>query len=76
MKKIIASEGNIFALKDKSEVYGNIICLGKYDSEENYIQITLEEAKALKEEFERKQEQELIELENKQEELIALEAKK
>lgn len=60
MKKIIASEGNIFALKDKSEVYGNIICLGKYDSEENYIQITLDEAKILKEEIERKLNEDLL----------------
>ena len=44
LNKIESKEGYVFALKDKSEVYDNIIYLGKYDSADNYIQITKEEA--------------------------------
>ena len=41
---IKAKEGYVFALKDKSDVYDTVIYLGKYDSADNYIQITKEEA--------------------------------
>ena len=44
LNKIESKEGYVFALKDKSEVYDNIIYLGKYDSADNYIEITKEEA--------------------------------
>ena len=44
LNKIESKEGYVFALKDKSEVYGNIIYLGKYDSADNYIEVTKEEA--------------------------------
>ena len=44
LNKIESKEGYVFALKDKSEVYDTVIYLGKYDSADNYIQITKEEA--------------------------------
>ena len=44
LNKIECKEGYVFALKDKSEVYDNVIYLGKYDSADNYIQITKKEA--------------------------------
>lgn len=50
--KIVANKGYVFALKDKTVVYENIIYLGKYDSESNYIQLTIEEAEKLKKELE------------------------
>lgn len=43
-----ADDGFVFALKDLSEVYDNIIYLGKYDDPSNYVQITIEEAEQLK----------------------------
>lgn len=57
INEIKAKKGYVFALKDKSVVYDDIICLGKYDSEDNYIQITVEEANKLKEELEKKNEE-------------------
>ena len=57
--KIESKEGYVFALKDKSEVYDNIIYLGKYDSADNYIEITKEEAIQI-----RKQIEEHIKLKN------------
>lgn len=57
INEIKSKEGYVFALKDKSEVYDNILVLGIYDSVDNYIQITLEEAlkiKAEKEELNKK----------------------
>lgn len=50
---IKAKEGYVFALKDKSEIYDNIIVLGIYDSADNYIQITKEEALKIKAEKEK-----------------------
>lgn len=50
---IKAKEGYVFALKDKSVVYDNIIVLGIYDSADNYIQITKEEALKIKAEKEK-----------------------
>ena len=44
LNKIECKEGYVFALKDKSEVYDNVIYLGKYDSADNYIEVTKEEA--------------------------------
>lgn len=52
VNKIIANYGCVFAKRDKSEVYGNFIYLGIYDSVENYIQITIDEAEKIKIELE------------------------
>ena len=52
LNKIESKEGYVFALKDKSEVYDNIIYLGKYDSVDNYIEVTKEEATQIKQEIE------------------------
>ena len=52
LNKIESKEGYVFALKDKSEVYDNIIYLRKYDSADNYIQITKEEATQIRQEIE------------------------
>lgn len=59
--KMVSRDGYVFALKDKSEVYDNVIYLGIYDSVENYIEITYAEAEILKKELEEKM---LIEMEN------------
>lgn len=48
IKKIESQNGYVFALKDKTAVYENVIYLGIYDSANNYIQITLEEAETIK----------------------------
>ena len=48
IKKIESQNGYVFALKDKTAVYENAIYLGIYDSADNYIQITLEEAETIK----------------------------
>ena len=52
LKKIECKEGYVFALKDKSEVYDNIIYLGKYDSADNYIEVTKEEATEIRKQIE------------------------
>lgn len=54
LNKIESKEGYVFSKKDKSEVYDNVIYLGKYDSADNYIEITKEEAEQLKKELEEK----------------------
>lgn len=48
IKKIESQNGYVFVLKDKTAVYENIIYLGIYDSEDNYIEVTLEEARKIK----------------------------
>lgn len=48
INKIESQNGYVFALKDKTAVYENVIYLGIYDSADNYIQITLEEAETIK----------------------------
>ena len=48
IKKIESQNGYVFALKDKTAVYENVIYLGIYDSEDNYIEVTLEEAETIK----------------------------
>lgn len=48
IKKIESQNGYVFALKDKTAVYENVVYLGIYDSADNYIQVTLEEAEAIK----------------------------
>lgn len=65
INKIESNEGYVFALKDKTAVYENIIYLGIYDSADNYIQITKEEADQLKKELEEKSLQEIKENEQK-----------
>ena len=44
LNKIESKEGYVFTKRDKSDVYDTVIYLGKYDSADNYIQITKEEA--------------------------------
>ncbi|MDD7245123.1 MAG: hypothetical protein PUH07_08475 [Methanobrevibacter smithii] len=53
INEIKSQEGYVFALKDKSAVYDNIIVLGIYDSAENYIQIPYFEAEELKKQKEK-----------------------
>jgi len=48
LRIITAEEGYVFCTKDKTEVFGNIIYLGNIDSEENYIEITVDEAEKIK----------------------------
>ena len=48
IRKIESQNGYVFALKDKTAVYENVVYLGIYDSADNYIQITLEEAETIK----------------------------
>ena len=49
---IKAKEGYVFALKDKSEIYDDVIYLGIYDNAENYIQVTKEEATQIRQQIE------------------------
>ena len=65
INKIESKKGYVFALKDKSAVYENIIYLGIYDSADNYIEVTKEEAAQLKKELEEKSLQEMKENEQK-----------
>ena len=64
VNKIESKKGYVFALKDKSEVYDNVIYLGIYDSADNYIQITKKEAEQIKKELEEKSLQEMKENEH------------
>lgn len=52
INKIESKEGYVFALRDKSEVYDNIIYLGKYDSADNYVEVTKEEATEIRKQIE------------------------
>ena len=58
LNKIESKEGYVFALKDESEVYDNVIYLGKYDSADNYIEITKEEATEIRKQIEEAQRRE------------------
>ena len=58
MRKLIAKDGYVFALKDRSDVYDNILYLGIYDSEDNYIEITIKEGEDIKREIRLKDEEE------------------
>ena len=51
--KLTPSEGFHISNKDKTEIYEGFIYLGKYDSVENYIEVTNEEY----EEWKRQQEE-------------------
>ena len=53
MTKLTADEGYVFALKDRSAVYDNILYLSDIDSKDRYIQVTEEEGKVIKEESEK-----------------------
>lgn len=44
LREMKAREGYIFANKDKTQVVGALLYLGIYDSPENYVEITLDEA--------------------------------
>ena len=52
LNKIESKEGYVFSKRDKSEVYDNVIYLGKYDSADNYIEVTKEEAAEIKKQIE------------------------
>ena len=52
LNKIESKEGYVFSKRDKSEVYDTVIYLGKYDSADNYIQVTKEEATEIKKQIE------------------------
>ena len=54
IREIKSNKGYVFATKDKSEVYDNILVLGIYDQEDNYIQIPIEEAEEIKKVVEEK----------------------
>ena len=58
LNKIESKEGYVFALKDKSAVYDNVIYLGKYDSADNYIEVTKEEATEIRKQIEEAQRRE------------------
>ena len=59
LNKIESKEGYVFSNRDKSEVYDNIIYLGKYDSADNYIEVTKEEAIQIKQQIEKQIEEAL-----------------
>lgn len=59
MTKIQSKEGFVFALKDRTAVYDNVIYLSDIDSRERYIEISVDEAKALKEEIDKRALEEL-----------------
>ena len=52
LNKIESKEGYVFIKRDKSAVYDNVIYLGKYDSADNYIEVTKEEATEIKKQIE------------------------
>ena len=52
LNKIESKEDYVFTKRDKSEVYDNIIYLGKYDSADNYIEVTKEEATQIRQQIE------------------------
>ena len=52
LNKIESKEGYVFTKRDKSAVYDNIIYLGKYDSADNYIEVTKEEATQIRQQIE------------------------
>ena len=58
LNKIESKEGYVFSKRDKSEVYDNIIYLGKYDSADNYIEVTKEEATEIRKQIKEAQRRE------------------
>lgn len=49
---MIPAEGYHFSDVDKNEMYEGFICLSKYDSPENYIEVTKEEAIQIRQQIE------------------------
>ena len=47
LREMKAKNGYTFANKDKTEVVGSLLYLGIYDMPENYVEITLNEAKEI-----------------------------
>ena len=45
--RIEAQEGYVFAKIDLSAVFGDVIYLGIYDSRDNYVEITVEQAEEI-----------------------------
>ena len=58
LNKIESKEGYVFSKRDKSAVYDNVIYLGKYDSADNYIEVTKEEAIQIRQQIEEAQRRE------------------
>ena len=58
LNKIESKEGYVFALKDKSMIFDTVIYLGKYDSADNYIEVTKEEAIQIRQQIEEAQRRE------------------
>lgn len=58
LNKIESKEGYVFALKDKSMIFDTVIYLGKYDSADNYIEVTKEEATEISKQIEEAQRRE------------------
>ena len=58
LNKIESKEGYVFSKRDKSAVYDNIIYVGKYDSADNYIEVTKEEATEIRKQIEEAQRRE------------------
>ena len=52
LNKIESKEGYVFALKDKSMIFNNIMILGICDSADNYIEVTKEEATQIRQQIE------------------------
>ncbi len=44
-----AKKNHVFASKDKTKVFSNILFLGVNDSIDNYIEVSVEEAKEIRE---------------------------
>ena len=59
LNKIESKEGYVFIKRDKSAVYDNVIYLGKYDSADNYIEVTKEEANEIRQQIEKQIEEAL-----------------
>ncbi|NDW10063.1 hypothetical protein [Dysgonomonas sp. 520] len=53
IKKIVADDGFVFSNPDKTEIYSSEMYLGKNDSADNYIEITIEEAEEILAELEK-----------------------
>ena len=58
LNKIESKEGYVFSKRDKSAVYDTVIYLGKYDSADNYIEVTKEEAIQIRQQIEEAQRRE------------------
>jgi hypothetical protein len=52
LNNIVAKKGRVFCNKEKTEVFGSEIFLAKSDLPENYIEITVEEARKITEQIE------------------------